>query len=120
LWCGVAGGRSLNGEEQKVVGIEAEAGGVEVDQRAREETCADDQQHGECDLDDDNGFAGEAFAAAGGGRGGVFERCVDVGASGLPRGGEAEEDAGEDGDSGSESEDAKVESGVEGRGAPGG
>ena len=47
-----------------------------------EETGADDEQHGERDLEDDDGFAGEAFAAAGGGRGGVLEGGVDVGASG--------------------------------------
>ena len=120
LWRGIAGGRRLNGEEQEVVGVEAEVGGVEVDQRAREEACSDDEEHGERDLEDDDGFAGETFAAAGGGRGGVLERGVDVGASGLPCGGEAEEDAGEDGDCGGEGEDAKVESGAEGRGSPGG
>jgi len=45
---------------------------------------------------------------------------VDVGASGLPCGGEAEEDSSEDGDCGGEGEDAEVKTGVEGRGTPGG
>ena len=66
LWRGVAGGRGLNGEEQEIVRVEAEAGGVEIDQRAREETCSDDEEHGERDLEDDDRFSGEAFAAAGG------------------------------------------------------
>ncbi len=116
---GVAGGRGLNGEEQEIVGVEAEAGGVEVDQGASKETGADDEQHGERDLEDDDGFAGEAFTAAGGRRGGILEGGVDVGAGGLPCGCEAEDDAGEDGDRSSEGEDAEVETGGEGRGPPG-
>ena len=77
----------MNGEEQEVMRVEAEVGGVEVYQRAGEEAGSDDEQDGERDLEDDDGFAGETFATAGGRRGGVLEGGVDVGASGLPCGG---------------------------------
>jgi hypothetical protein len=58
----------------------------------QEETSSDDEEHGERDLEDDDGFAGEVLC------GGEWrmrrrpERGVDVGASGLPCGARPEED----------------------------
>ena len=111
LRCGITGSGRLDREEQEIVRVEAQADVVEVHEGADEETGSDDEQHGEGYLNDDDGLAGEALASTCGGRGGVFERGVDLCAGSLPRGGEAEEDAGEERDCGSEGEDAKVESG---------
>jgi hypothetical protein len=102
--------------EQQVVGVEA---GIEVDgvaQGAQEEARADEQHERERDLRDDERVA-QAEAAQPGRRaaGVVLERRDEIGARGVERGGEAEDEARRERDGEREEQHARVDREIEQR-----
>ena len=85
----------LDGKQQKALLVEARIDGIQVGKRAHEKACADQQQHAQGDLHNDQCLAGEPLAAARNCLCTVLKAGVRAGARSLPCGSDSKTDPGE-------------------------